>query len=96
MAVADIDRRLHAERLAGRNRWLHRCDIESLPDGTMIAMRGKPFLVFGAHLLPWSFAGYGEPTERGCGTVDVLTPASIVAALARNYRRRFHASAGKR
>jgi len=96
MAAADIDRRLHAERLVGRDKRLHRCDIESLPDGTMIAMRGKPFLVRGRQLLPWSFAGYGEPAEREGGAVDVLTPPSIVAALARFYRPRFHASAEKR
>ncbi len=61
-----------------------------LPDGAMIARDGRAFAVRGAALLPWSFVGYGEPRPRPARrTRRVLTPPSIVAALAAGYRPRW-------
>ena len=58
-----------------------------LPDGAMIERAGRPFAVRGDALLPWSFFGYGAPEPRPrTGRVRVLTPPSIVRALAAGYR----------
>ena len=97
--VADIDSRLHAERVVPRTRrkrtWLGH--IDELPDGTMIAGADDPgtaFLLFRQHLLPWRFEGYGRPEPRAKkGNVTVLTPPSTVAALAAGYAPVLHPSA---
>ena len=96
--VADIDSRLHAERVVPRTRrkltWV--CNIANLPDGTMIAGvddAGTAFLLQGEHLLPWRFKGYGCPKRRPVkGHVTVLTPPSTVAALAAGYAPVLHPS----
>ena len=80
-----IDHLLHAERLDGFRRRTYRTPLASLPDGAMIVEFQACYAVRGAHLLPWSFAGYGAPLSRPEGVVNVLTPPSIVAALARGY-----------
>ena len=46
-------------------------------------------------MLPWSFAAYQAPVAlRQDATVEVLTPASSVAAIAAGYRPVLHPSAG--
>jgi hypothetical protein len=90
-SAAAMDTALHAERLDGRTKRLHRLRLETLPDGAMIARDGAALAVRGRELLPWAPAGYGpaEPRPRG-GDVDVLTPPSILAVLAAGYRPRWH------
>src|SRR5579885_584019 len=91
-----MDLALHGERLAGREKRVHRCKIDDLPDGTVISLHGSAFAVRGDEMLRWTFGGYEtrEPRPRSI-VVDVLTPASIVAVLAANYRPRWHSSAGE-
>jgi hypothetical protein len=90
-----IDRRLHAERLAGRAKRTEATVLAGLPDGTMISGDGGAWLVAGRQLLRWSFAGYSERRERPRrAVVDVLTPPSVVAVLRAGYRARLHPSAG--
>lgn len=92
-AVA-MDKALHAERLHGKAKRLHRRAIAALPDGAMIALNGEAFALRANRLLPWTPAGYGDLGPLpGAGDVDVLTPPSIVAVLARGYRPRWHPSA---
>jgi hypothetical protein len=51
--------------------------------------------VRGHRLLPWTPEGYlAERARPGCGTVVLLTPPAIVAALREGYRPAWHASAG--
>ncbi|MBS0535906.1 MAG: hypothetical protein JSR72_17785 [Proteobacteria bacterium] len=90
-AMDDI---LHAERLDGRAKRLHRRALDELPDGTMIARDGEAFAVRGARLLPWTPSGYGaaQPRPRGIDA-DVLTPPSIAAVLAQGYAPQWHSSA---
>ena len=65
-----------------------------LPDGAMIARDGEAFAVRGTHLLRWTPAGYAEALPRPRGsTVDVLTPPSTLAVLARGYAPLWHPSA---
>jgi hypothetical protein len=100
-----IDDALHDERVTGGRKAAARkvtytAPLAGLPDGAMVLLPGHaaPRLVLGDQLLPWSFAGYGEPLPRPHGTapVTVLTPRSTVGALAHGYQPRLHPSAGRR
>ena len=79
---------LHRERLAsGRGRLpeLSAEDAEALPDGSMVALDGRPFAVRAGRLLLWSFDGYG-PAERLAGRkARLITPPSIVEVLRQGY-----------
>jgi hypothetical protein len=87
---------LHAERLDGKAKRLHRRKLDTLPDGAMIALEGEAFAVRGQHLLRWSLQGYAasQPRPRGVD-VDVLTPPSILKVLAAGFSPRWHPSAAK-
>ena len=91
--AAAMDARLHAERLDGRTKRRHRLAIDALPDGAMMALDGAAYAVRGDSLLRWTPTGYegSRPRPRG-GLVEVLTPPSIVAALAAGYRPHWHPS----
>jgi len=89
-----MDKVLHAERLAGKAKRLHRRNIDMLPDGTMIAIGDEALAVRGKHVLPWTPSGYAALRPRPRGTqVSVLTPPSIVALLRRGYSPLWHKSA---
>jgi hypothetical protein len=92
--AAAMDKVLHAERLSGKAKRLHRRDIATLPDGAMVVLDADAFAVRGERLLPWTPPGYGpgRPRPRG-GEVDVLTPPSILSVLARGYAPLWHPSA---
>ena len=89
-----MDLRLHAERLDGRAKRLNGRAAEGLPDGVMIAEGGRALALRGDTALEWNFSGYGAARPRPRGEVDVLTPPSIVACLARGYAPKWHESAG--
>ena len=90
-----LDARLHAERLDGRAKRLHRLAAGSLPDGAMIRGDDGTFLALRADAaLPWSPAGYGMRRRRPSGPVDVLTPPTALAALAHGYAPAWHPTAG--
>jgi hypothetical protein len=92
--AAAMDKVLHAERLDGKAKRMHRRKADVLPDGAVIALGGNAFAVRGKHLLPWTPAAYGSAQPRPLGThVDVLTPPSILAVLERGYRPLWHPSA---
>ena len=89
-----MDKILHAERLDGKAKRLHRRAIDELPDGAMIALDGAAFAVKGNRLLHWTPQGYADVKPRPRGIeVDVLTPPSIMAVLARGYVPGWHKSA---
>ncbi len=83
-AVAEIDARLHADRLVRPGvRRSYPAALSSLPE----------FLVWGGTLLAWTPGGYrcsGPPAED---TVAVITPRATVAVLAAGYRPVVHPSA---
>jgi hypothetical protein len=87
----EMDEVLHRERLRGRAKRLHRRNIEELPDGAFVALDGNAYAVRGNRVLRWTPQGYDaeKPRPRG-GTVDVLTPPAILAALAAGYEPRWH------
>jgi hypothetical protein len=94
--VAEIDARLHADRLAGpRIRRTYTAALGGLPDGTMVEADGSPFLVHGGGLLAWAPGGYRDrqAAEEGA-EMTVITPRATVAVLAAGYRPVIHPSAG--
>lgn len=92
--AAAMDRVLQVERLAGKAKRLHRCNIDTLPDGAMIAIDGEPFAVRGNKLLRWTPDGYrGTRRRPRKGQVDVLTPPAIVAVFKDGYAPHWHKSA---
>ena len=63
----------------------------------MIVFGGDAFAVRGTNLLRWTLSGYADPQPRPRGIdVDVLTPPSILAVLAKGYAPRWHPSASGR
>ena len=92
--AAEMDDVLHAERLVGRAKRLHRRNIDELPDGAFAAFDGAAFGIRGSTLLRWTPEGYGarEPRPHRIA-VDVLTPPAILAVLSGGYETRWHLSA---
>jgi hypothetical protein len=93
----EMDDVLHRERLQGRMKHLHRQNIESLPDGTFVALEEGAFAVRGDILLRWTPNGYEDSQRRPRrGEVDVLTPPAILAVLCGGYRPHWHPSTNRR
>jgi len=90
----DMDTVLHAERLDGKTKRLHPLPAspDPLPDGAMVAAEGRAWLVRDGRFLPWSFEGYGAAADK-LSSLSLLTPPSIVSALAAGYRPALHPSA---
>lgn len=95
--VAEMDAILQAERLDGRKKRRHRLPIGALPDGAAIVMPGddeQAAMLRGGKLLCWTPKGYASAGRRPrSGSVDVLTPPSIIAVLKAGYRPLWHPSA---
>jgi hypothetical protein len=90
-----MDDVLHAQRLDGRDKRIHRLPLDTLPDGAFVVRDNKPYAVRGAHLLPWTPEGYGKPFKRPRGTsAEVLTPPAILKVLRAGYQPLWHSSAG--
>ncbi len=101
--AAEINRRLSAERLR-RGRGLNRAadritsthELSALPTGTVVIdpMTGQPHLVTEHHLQPFAFDGWRPGIERPPDlTVQVLTPATSVAALSNGFTPHLHPTA---
>ena len=86
---------LHAERLDGRAKRLHRRKLDDLPDGAFVTLSGEDaYAVKGKRLLRWTPSGYTDSGTRRAGIeVEMLTPPSIAKVLSRGYAPRWHASA---
>jgi hypothetical protein len=78
-----IDARLHAERTSGAH---ERGACAELPDGAMVRLDGRAWLVSGGALLAWTHAGYTDARCIPAGPVTVLTPPSTVAAMRAGWR----------
>jgi hypothetical protein len=95
--VAEVDGVLHAERIVDRHdKRTYTEQAAHLPEGAMVAdPEGRAWLVRGDRLLQWTPDGYGRARPRPrSGPMTVLTPPSIVRALAHGYPVEIHASAG--
>jgi len=89
-----MDDVLHAERLDGKAKRIHRRKIDTLPDGAMIALNDEAYAVCSNKLLRWTPRGYkdAKPPPRGT-TVDVLTPPAMLKVLKAGYQPQWHQSA---
>jgi hypothetical protein len=88
LRAKEIDARLHLERRLGRSRdqRAHLLGWNQVPDGAFVALAGKPGLVRGDAVVPWTSAGYGAAVARPReGDATVLTPPMSVAALTGGY-----------
>jgi hypothetical protein len=89
-----IDAVLHRERLWRGHKRIHplRDEIADLPNGAMVALGDKAFVISEGHPLLWSAAGYiaiGSSLQ-----IDgLLTPPATLAALRVGYRPALHPSA---
>lgn len=91
--VSAFDRRLHLER-AATPKPITPGAASGLPDGVMFGNDGAFFAKRGAGLLRWSFGGYTEAVKINPAMhLNVLTPPSIIAILARGFKPRWHPSA---
>ncbi len=84
-----IDATLHGERWdsVARAQRLHEAPLPSLPDGTFVLHRGRPCLVRGGGLRPWSPSGYASPQPRPADAqARVITPPTLVAVLRLGWR----------
>ncbi len=94
--VAVIDARLHAERVTpDGDKVTWRTRFGGLPEGAFVVLDGAAALVWRGRVWPWSHAGYGRgrPPLAAGTTVEVLTPASIVALFRTGFTPQVHASA---
>jgi len=99
--VDTIDAALHRERISEHHyqrdkvKLTYTEQLETMPDGVFVVLEsgGTPYLVRGDALHPWSFAGYGAPIARPGARVQVLTPRSIVRAIAAGFSPGIHPSA---
>ena len=84
-----IDATLHRERwdAEARTPRLHEAALGGLPDGVFVLRAGRPCLVAGDRLLPWSAGGYepGQP-RPSAGRATVITPPSLVEVLRSGWR----------
>ena len=95
-SAPQMDDVLHAQRLDGRGKRVHRRPLSDLPDGAMIARDGDVYAVKAGLLLRWSPSGYRQPSSRPNDEAAlVLTPPAILDVLARGYRPRWHPSASE-
>lgn len=96
--AAEIDTRLHGERLAsgGIPKPLSMIDLPSLPDGTMIASGETAWALKERRAFEWSFGGYGAPqalSNLARFPLVLLTPPTTLAVLREGYRPVWHPSA---
>jgi hypothetical protein len=102
--ATELNRMLAGERLApGRglqragDRKIWRTVADGLPDGAVIVGADRtPLLILGDEASRFSFQGWGSPSPRPGGIVDVLTPQTSVAALGNGYRPLLHPSSAPR
>lgn len=88
MAGADAaDERLHAERLNGREKRLHRFPWRDLPQGAYVDIDGTPHVVLVDGLRKWNqITGYDTTIARPLrGDAHVITPTLSVEAIVRGY-----------
>jgi hypothetical protein len=102
--VDAIDGALHHERISDHPRRrdqvkrTHAASLADLPNGVFVVLeeQAAPLLVWGDRLYPWSFAGYDAPFARSDAPVQLLTPPSIVRAIAHGFVPAVHLSADLR
>jgi hypothetical protein len=96
-SAEEIDLQLQAERMnAEGSKRSYRSACKALPDGVIVTRTDEPaaYLLWKGTLLRWTLAGYDacRPSEPKT-IVNVLTPPSIVRAIAAGYVPAVHPTA---
>ncbi|MEM5342610.1 hypothetical protein [Paraburkholderia azotifigens] len=95
MLAAELDGRLHEERIhrGASDAWRH--PLAALPAGVMVSWNDVACLWDGTALRAWSSTGYGEKRlpDDPRTAVNLLTPPSIVDTIRHGYHVQLHASA---
>ena len=90
----NMDNIIHEERISKKQKVTYTSALGSLPDGTMIDINSKAYLIWESKLFEWSYSGYTEsdivPHENK--QVIVLTPQSYVKTFAKGYLPEVHHS----
>lgn len=90
LPVAEIDRALHAARIARGRQITFRAPARDLPTGTFVTRDDapdRPLLVRDGQLVAWSHDGYGAAEPLAAATeLVILTPRPTVEVLRAGYR----------
>jgi hypothetical protein len=86
----DIDARLHGERTRGAH---VRRACGELPDGAIVSLDGRAWLVVDGGLRAWTHAGYAAPRPWPVEPLTVLTPPSTIAAMRAGWQPQLHPTA---
>jgi hypothetical protein len=86
----EVDARLHRERTRGAHR---RSACAELPDGAMVSLDGRAWVVVDGGLRAWTHAGYADHQPWPREPVAVLTPPATLAAMRAGWRPGLHPSA---
>jgi hypothetical protein len=91
--VDEIDAKLHAERLTGKEKRTWRAHFGALPDGTFVRLDAVAYIVWRGVLAAWSDRGYRDRRviPQNAET-EVLTPPSTVAVFRAGYKPAVHPS----
>ncbi|GAA3980376.1 hypothetical protein [Mucilaginibacter dorajii] len=84
--ISEIDKIIHAERIAKGKKVTFEDQIQNLPTGSFIEINGEPYLVTDKQIYHWTPFGYQDALQLPENeTVTVLTPRSIVKAFGAGY-----------
>lgn len=83
----NMDKIIHKERIHNKQKVTYTSTLNELPDGTMIEIKSKAFLVWKKELFEWSFQGYSKAgiNYNGNDEVIVLTPKSYVKTYTKGF-----------
>jgi len=93
----NMDNIIHQERISNKQKVTYHSTLNSLPDGTMIEINSKAYLIWESNLFQWSFSGYSKsdleytPEDE----VIVLTPKSYVKTFSKGFIPEVHESIKK-
>ena len=93
-SAANIDRIIHEERIHNKEKVTYWSALFKLPNGVIIEIDSKPYLIWEHKLFEWSFSGYIESKKEynKSDEVKVLTPKSYVKMLSNGYVPELHKS----
>lgn len=90
--VADLDERLHAERLASGGSPGSADDPETLPDGAMVTDGEYAFARRSRTWVRWDWEGYSDEQPDNA-KLSLITPPTTIAVLRAGYRPVWHPTA---
>lgn len=90
----NIDKIIHDERIYNRQKVTYTSTINALPDGTIIEINSKAYLLWENELFEWSFSGYtkSQIVSNKNENITVLTPKSYVKAFSTGFIPEVHKS----